>query len=644
MCGISGAIGDLDSSVLDCVREMNESQLHRGPDGQGFWHDVGESDGKGVALAHRRLSIIDLSEAGAQPMVESTTGVVISYNGEVYNFKELRDELSQEGVVFDSDSDTEVVLRAYVRWGVDFLERLRGMFALAIWDPMHRRLVLARDRLGIKPLYLAWIPVEGGGRALLFASELRALLASGRIERKLDPEGLHSYLWNGFVVGPTTMVSGVELLPAGTHTVIDLDDSKQAPTRYWSLPVAQEGTTDASDMWAELGDAVAMRMVSDVPIAVFLSGGVDSSVIATLASRACDAPVRTFNIGFEEEGFDESDYAKHVSKVLGTQHDRILLRESDFASQLEDALAALDQPSYDALNTYVISRAVREAGITVALAGTGGDELFGGYSSFRDLPTAIKWSRRASMLPQGLLRGLASGVSRYKFGASGEIPPQTRWGKLGDVLATRGDVFGAYQVSYAKFTSRFLDELEGGSGDERSPYGVAPGRVAELRELVDGQPCHQAISSMELAFFTGERLLRDTDCVSMAVSLEVRVPLLDHRVVETAAGLDAQTRYAPLGAKRMLREAVRDELPPSFFERPKAGFVLPIDRWAKGRLRGELDATFADRELCESIGLDHAAVSRLWRAYQAGSPGLYWSRIWGIFVLLWWCRRLGMSL
>ena len=302
MCGIAGAIGAIDRDVLDAVERTTHALAHRGPDQSGRWSST--SKGRGVAFGHRRLSILDLSEAGRQPMRDPRSGVVLVFNGEIYNYRELERELAALGTELRSRSDTEVVLAAYARWGEPVIARLRGMFALAIWDPRDETVLLARDRLGIKPLYLA----ERGGR-LLFASELRGLLASGLVDRKLDPSALARFVWHGFVPGPGTLIEGVSLLPAGTTMRVGLDGRLREPKRYWTLPRARP---DADEEGAvrhladTLAEAVRLRLVSDVPLGVFLSGGVDSSAVAALAQRASDAPVSTFTIRFPEAAWDES--------------------------------------------------------------------------------------------------------------------------------------------------------------------------------------------------------------------------------------------------------------------------------------------------------------------------------------------------
>jgi asparagine synthase (glutamine-hydrolysing) len=643
MCGIAGAIGRIEPDIRRAVQAASDAQRHRGPDDDGAWDSSGDGD-DGAMFAFRRLAIIDLSPDAHQPMVDTATGNVIIFNGEIYNFRELRRELEALGDAFRSRSDTEVILKAYARWGVDAISRLRGMFALAIWDASAKRVLLARDRLGIKPLYLASIDRPGDRQTVLFASEVRSLLATGLITRRLNPAAIGSYLWNGFVVGPQTMIEGVRLVPAGTLALVDPTTGKCELHRYWDLPQVQSAEPgEAIDrLRHELHTAVRQHLVSDVPLGIFLSGGVDSSAIAALAvQEAGGARIRTFNISFDEPAYDESQYAQAIALALRTEHTDVRLTQQHFCVHLEDALHSLDQPTFDAINTYFVSRAVREAGMTVALAGTGGDELFGGYSSFRDIPRATRLSRSMKHVPSAALRMVASAVARARVGRFGEMPPQTRWGKLGDVFAVRGRLLDLYQISYAMFTHDIVRQLQATNVNGELRSGLPKLRARELERKIGGGEVADlhAISMLELANYIGERLLRDTDASSMAVSLEARVPLLDHEVIEAAATVPEHDRFMPLGKKQLLRSVALGNLDPKVFDRPKSGFVLPIEVWSRQRLKDEVKRTLLDADRCAACGLNADVVARLWRSFEAEAPGMYWSRVWAIFVLLWWCRE-----
>lgn len=638
MCGIAGAIGAIDAEVRDAVERMTRAQAHRGPDQSGIWSSA-PAGARGAVFGHRRLSILDLTEAGRQPMRDSKTGAVIVFNGEVYNFAALREELGDED--FHSSTDTEVVLKAYLRMGDDVFSRLRGMFALAIFDPNRECVVVARDRLGIKPLYLS----DTDGKRVLFASELRALLASGLVDRKLDPAGVERFLWHGFVPGPGTIISGVRLLPAGSTMTVGLGGRVGPPRRYWQVPraVPIEPERAVRELGDALSDAVRLHLISDVPLGIFLSGGVDSSAVAALAQRNSTRPVTTFTIRFDEPEFDESLYAQDIARRLGTVHHEIPLTEVSFDSQLDAALSALDQPTFDAINTYFVSRAVKEAGITVALAGTGGDELFGGYASFSDLPRARRVAKQLTLLPERARSRLARIATRIAMGQPSEVPPQTRWGKLSDVFATEGDLVSLYQVSYALFSREIHSELTLKRAKDIH-WGLEATRLQELRASIKSEPELSAISRLELASFLGERLLRDTDTASMAVALEVRVPLLDHKVIEALAQVPEHVRYHPLRRKNLLRQLIHEQIATHAFDRPKAGFVLPLETWCRRRLGPRLEAIFHDVGLAHQIGINGETVARIWRSFSKGTSPLYWSRVWSIFVLMSWCQTHGVYL
>jgi asparagine synthase (glutamine-hydrolysing) len=633
---------------------MSEALRHRGPDGHGLW----QASTSEVVFGHRRLAIIDLSEAGAQPMVDEETGCVVTYNGEIYNFLEIRRDLEALGETFRSACDTEVILKAHKRWGLDAVARYRGIFALALWDPRAGAVHLARDPMGIKPLY--WTTVrdgETGEEVLLFASEVRALLASGVVRRSLDPAAVASYLWHGFVVGPSTIVADVQLLPAASILTLEAGDGRGPNTKrlrqYWHMPSSRGRAQTPADLREELLRTLEMQLISDVPLGVFLSGGVDSSAVAALAAEVASDTLHTFTIGFDEAEYDETAYAQRVADAIGSRHTRMLLSQDVFRLHLGDALTAIDQPTFDGVNSYFVSRAVRDAGMTVALAGTGGDELFGGYTSYVDIPRALRatgWipvngvARQAADGAWSLLARLASDLS---WNVMGVAPPQTRWGKIADVARAAHDVFGLYQVSYALFTRESQARLAGSAirqVQRQQQYGL-PATVAESwRKRVEGSELLHAVSVLELSSFIGERLLRDTDSVSMAVALEVRVPLLDHVLAETVAGIEPEQRFAPVGKKKLLRDVALSGLDPAIFDRPKSGFVLPIDVWARQDLQREMDALLSDPQAAGKVGLQGETVRTLWQSFLAGRAGLYWSRIWALYILLWWCQAHELTL
>ncbi len=644
MCGIAGIIGRLDESNRGALRRMSDAMHHRGPDAEGSWESTPDAGGWGAMLAHRRLSILDLSPAGAQPMVDPVTGHVIAFNGEIYDYVDLRQVLVARGQTFGSTGDTAVLLRALGLDGPSVLGRIRGMFALGCWDPVRRELHLARDPLGIKPVYVARSADPGAPWSVAFASEVRALLASGLLGTpRLDPDAVASVVWNGFVVGPGTAVRGVELLGAGRRITLDGRGRQVAAEDFWKIPPSPLPPPATEAELAEvLESGLRLHLASDVPLAVYLSGGVDSSATANLAQRAATTPIHTFTLAFEEQELNEGPIARQVAQAIGTRHREVVLTEGHFVSHLEAALDSLDQPTFDGLNSYYMSMAIREAGFTVALAGTGGDELFGGYPSFRDLPRLREWTRRTAWVPRSLRVAGARAATWPLRRSSAEVPPQTRWAKLPDMVRAGEDLVATYQLAYGLFLPDFQRELLRTDFAAALPDGLPAATRARLEAETAGRTPLSAISVMEQRLFLGERLLRDNDVAAMAASLEQRVPLVDRVLFETVDRLPDDVRYHPLGRKAVLRRIGLRGLPPGLFERPKSGFVLPFDRWIRHGLREEMDDTMRDPGAARGAGLDPAAVGRLWRAFLAGAPGMYWSRAWALYVLMRWCRRHGV--
>jgi len=640
MCGIAGIVGSLGPRNNEALALMERALLHRGPDAGATWGSPPDERGWGCLLAHRRLAILDLAPTGIQPMIDSDSGDVIVQNGEIYNFVELRDDLRRTGRTFRSTGDTEVMLKALARDGIAALGTLRGMFACAFWDAAERKLVLARDPLGIKPLYIATNPDRNGEWAVAFASEVRALLASGLLGSvRLDQTAVGSYAWNGFVVGPETAVHGVRELRPGSALVLDDRGAVVADKEFWQRRAAAGRDVDESSLEAALSETVRLHLASDVPLGVFLSSGVDSTAIANLARRVSSAPVHTFTLAFAEAEHSEGPMARQIAAAIGTNHHEVELSESTFVDGLDNAIDSLDQPSFDGINSYFMSHAVRQAGFTVALAGTGADELFGGYRSFADLPKLEQWARRTSRLPAGLQPAVARHALRLaRLGRRG-VPSQSRWAKLPGMLERRDDLVRLYQLAYALFLPEFHAELVGDAVAAAVVDGLPVGTYERLGSLVRPDATLESISDLEQSLFLGARLLRDTDAASMSASLEVRVPFVDAGLLDVVDGLDLDERFTPIGRKAALRRIGHVGLDPALFERPKRGFVLPFERWLRSRLGDTVGGMLRDPVLVAPTGLSPRAVNDVWTTYVEHPGRIDWSRVWALYAFVRWCHR-----
>lgn len=558
MCGIAGIIGtQLPNPDLTAGAErMRFALRNRGPDDAGtYLSSVG-----GAVLAHTRLSILDLSAAGHQPMQSADGRHVIVFNGEIYNHAELRRELESLGETFVSHSDTEVILALYRRHGPACVHELEGMFAFCIWDERDRTAFLARDPFGIKPLYY-----HARGGELVFASEVRALLASGRVPKKPCQEAVASYWLFGTVQEPLTIVEEVRSLPAGHH--LTWRDGQVRLRCFWDPQIIGEGIA-ASDAVAAtrsaLRESVKRHLVSDVPVGVFLSGGVDSTVVAALAREAGAGDLQTFSITFDDPEFNEGEVAARTARQLGTRHHEWRLDAATGQRLLGDFLQASDQPSIDGFNTYCVSRFAHERGLKVVLSGLGGDELFAGYGSFQLVPKLVRAGRLASLLP---FAPALAGHALEKFGRT------PRMSRLGHFLADFPSDAGAYwcargiftPAESARLTRHYLGRDSANAQKEVRHFAVPRQPTAE-----------DTVSYLELTRYMRNQLLRDSDVMSMASGLELRVPLVDRKLFEVLRQIPAATRLAH--GKGLLLQAV-PEIPEWVAHAPKRGFVFPFEHW-----------------------------------------------------------------
>ncbi len=608
MCGIAGILplgpgGAVRESELLALRD---AQRHRGPDDAGLWIAPGQR----VGLAHRRLSIVDLSPLGRQPMATPDGRYHVVFNGEIYNFRALRAELEGRGHRFRSECDTEVLLYGYREWGRGLLPRLRGMYAFALWDEVLGELLLARDPLGIKPLYWS----ADGGR-LAFASEIRPLRALAR-SGAVDPQGVASYLTWGSIPAPLTLWSGIHALPAGSTL-----QAGQRGLTPLSRPGArggggglrgEEGRRLAREA---IADSVRHHLIADVPVGVFLSGGVDSSALLGLVAEMHSGPVRAVTICFDIPGLDERKYARLAARTYGAEATEILLRATDLRERIPAAVEALDQPSIDGINSYFVAEAAARAGLKAVLSGVGGDELFGGYPTFRRVPRIRRIHRGLSAVP-GLSACFPPACALLEAVPRGRLSS-----KVARALAYGGDSAGAYFADRGLFSPREIRRL---LVPELSDAIDAAEPVADLRSRIplDALPPEEHVTALELGQFLGVQLLRDIDAVSMRHSIEVRTPLVDVELLGALRRIDPATRCEG-PAKRCLREAPRRPLPEPLWNRRKQGFTLPFESWLRS---GELEARLPRHAWLRPDGV--AAVERGWRKGR-----LHWSRIWALHVL-----------
>ncbi len=624
MCGINGFVSDKINrdEKIAAVRRMNSKLAHRGPDNEGIWHnDL-------ACLGHRRLSIIDLSAESNQPFFSNDGRYVIVYNGELYNYKTLKLELqrAEHGsnnapYFFRTASDTEVVLAAYLRWGNKCLDYFNGMYAFAIYDTLEHNMLLARDRLGVKPLYYYY-----GDEGLVFSSEIRAVLSSKIKKFVLNKEVVAEYAMYQTVFAPNTIIHGIKMLMPG-H-LMEYKNNKAFIKSYYTLSNISNSANDLSysQVCAKVNEllthSVQQRLVADVPFGAFLSGGIDSSAIVGLMSRVSNEKIQTFNISFDETEFSESKYAQIIAKKFNTQHHEIKLSPQDFLKQLPEALAAMDHPSGDGPNTYIVSKATKNAGVTMALSGIGGDELFAGYDVFKRM-VQLQQKSWINAIPRFARRTAGFAIRQQKRSVSGnKIHELLRQPKINFV--------SAYPLSRSLFTASELDEL--------LKYGLPFDTIKQIMDDVPRIQDHllSAVSIAEINTYLQNVLLRDTDQMSMAVALEVREPFLDYKLLDFVLSVHDSYKF-PHTPKKLLVDSLGDLLPLEIVNRTKMGFTLPWQSWMKNELK-----TFSEKNIFEFSENDFVHKNQmldLWTRFLADDKTVTWSRIWHFVVLNNWLKQ-----
>ncbi|HTP68122.1 MAG TPA: asparagine synthase (glutamine-hydrolyzing) [Dongiaceae bacterium] len=647
MCGICGyAYAATSAAAENAVHRMTAAMVHRGPDEDGYF--VNDARAKGVALGMRRLSIIDLA-GGHQPLWNEAADVVVVFNGELYNYQELRQRLSLSGHKFTTQSDTEILVHGWEEWGEDLLNELRGMFTFALLDLRKHFatvpvLFLARDPLGIKPLYYS--QTEHG---LAFASELRALLTLDGVSRKLSADALTSYLLFGSVSEPVTLIEGVFSLPPGHRLVLHMPERRRSPrARPWWDPMRSSAARDpqrprdfgaaSARVRALLEDAVKAHLIADVPVGLFLSSGLDSSAIAALAGRA-QRGIRSFTLTFPDTDFDEGPLAKVVAGRTGTTHTEVPLHGKDMLARMDEALSALDQPTMDGINTYFVSWAAREVGLKVALSGLGGDELFAGYRTFADTTKIERLESVARLIPSAVRRMSAPLVNSIL--ARNNSMDAAR--KASDAWVTPNALPHPYYFTRLLFPPSEISKLTDGqyrnSAVASDGVSLDPTWMAWLGRTADQAAITEPISGvswLEMRTYMVSTLLRDTDSVSMARSLEVRVPFLDTPLVEFVCTLPDEVRVRPGVAKALLRSALAGLLPEEILNQKKRTFTLPWEEWLRSSLRKRVEGSLKGLTPALAVHLHAAGVERVWDNFERGQTT--WSRPWSLYVLNEWCR------
>jgi len=626
VCGINGLYG-LKESVLNAeqiITRMNNSLKHRGPD------DGGVFISDNIALGHRRLSIIDLSAAGHQPMYSFDKRYTIVYNGELYNFKELKFELQRivsgsgsQAYLFQTNTDTEVILAAYARWGADCLNKFNGMYAFAIWDNEKKELFIARDRLGIKPLYYFF--TDG---IFAFSSEIRALLSSDLIPKKLDQNSLVDYLRYQTVHAPNTIIKGVKMLMPGSYITISNGNVKEK--KYWqidSLSKEQAIKKDYKEICKDVNDlltkAVQRRLIADVPFGAFLSGGIDSSAVVGLMSKVSSEKIKTFSITFDESEYSEAKYAQLIAKKFNTDHHEIKLTPTDFLNELPNSLKAMDHPSGDGPNTYIVSKATKNAGITMALSGLGGDELFAGYAIFKR-SLELNKKKWLNVLPTIIRKSGGTLLKKAK--------PSIESNKVAELLSLSSLNFNN---TYPLSRQVLLDEqIKSILKQDILPLNSVHEIISSFNKIDDLHQISQ-VSCAEVSSYMQNVLLRDTDQMSMAHALEVRVPFLDYTLVEYVLNLSDQYKY-PVTPKKLLIDSLGELLPDEIVNRPKMGFVLPWNNWMKNELKSFCEEKIIS--LSKRKSFNEAGLTKLWNDFMANKPTISWSRIWILVVLENWLQ------
>lgn len=625
MCGINGYIGFKDKAQgRSVVQQMNSCMAHRGPDNNSTWVD------ETLALGHVRLSILDLSEAAHQPFVSADGNYIIAFNGEIYNFSQVKQTLLAKfpHLVFRTSSDTEILLQAYIQLGEACLDELNGMFAFAIWDIQKKKLFIARDRVGEKPLYY-----YSEGDTFIFASEIRSLLAAGIIPRKLNVDALPDYVQYQTVHAPYTLIKDVFMLTPGNY--ITVEDGFVFTKNYWSPTINGEqktengerkngGTKVISDIKALFEDSIRLRMVADVEVGAFLSGGIDSSAVVAQMAQLSPKSISTFSIIFGEKDFSEEEFSNQIAKKYNTNHHPIRISADDFLHEIPSILKSVDFPGGDGPNTYAVARATRKTGIKVAMTGLGGDELFAGYPIF---------TQTHSFHNKKLLKNTPRFIRKMAGNAIGAVKGGTTGQKYKRILSqSKITDAGFYRLSRQLFDKEFVKQLL----DLKTNATLPVEEIAKIIFTGHKNYLLSEVSIAEMRTYMQNVLLRDTDQMTMAHALEVRAPFLDHRLIEYALNINDELKY-PHTPKQLFVKAMGDLLPSEVVNRKKMGFTFPWAHWLRNEMKGYCEQRI--KSLAQRNYFNGAELLGLWERFAKNDKNVPWSRVWHLVTLEEWINN-----
>jgi asparagine synthase (glutamine-hydrolysing) len=596
---------------------MTNALVHRGPDAEGYHSD------SNISLGHRRLSIVDLSTNANQPFIDASGRYILVFNGMIYNYKELKSQLPD--YPFVSSGDTEVLMAAFCKWGIDCLQKLEGMFAFAIWDTLNETLWLARDRMGVKPLYYFQ-----DGKRVIFSSEKRSILASGLVTPAVDKHSLFEFLSYHSTGYPGSMIAGIKQLSAGSFMKVAQHHSEIVI--YWK-PTTHKYIIDndpvavRKKLFDTINSSVTKRMVADVPLGVFLSGGIDSTAIMALMSLNSTEKINSFTLSFNVMQYDESGFADLAAKRFNTNHTKYLLKPERFLDMLSNGLDAMDSPSADGINTYVLSGALRSVDIKVALSGMGGDELFAGYPGFTQFYKLNKFSSLYN-----LLYPARKGFSRLL-----KLSSSNKWRRLSGLLAVKhASIDEIYPIMRQVLSPGMISEL---TTDSQGETAIQKSIFKDLHEIQKFDSLSQ-YSITEYMGYAQTTLLKDTDQMSMAVGLEIREPFFDHHLIEYVLSLSNNLKY-PYSPKQLLVESLRPLIPKEIAIRPKQGFEIPWKSWMKNELQQFCDAQIND--IAQRDFINGPKLINYWKRFLKGDPSVRWVELWQFVVLGYWLRKNGIN-